>query len=127
MPNSKTPIETIAILSPGDMGHAVGRLLREHEMRVLTCLDGRSPRTKSLSEQAGITDVPTMNELVEQSDLILSITVSEAVPKLCQQVADAVAATGTSLLFAECNAISPQLSRRMEDIISATGGRYVEK
>ena len=126
MPNSKALIETIAILSPGDMGHAVGRLLREHEVRVLTCLDGRSPRTKSLSEQAGITDIPTMNELVEQSDLVLSITVSEAVPKLCQQVADAVAATGTSLLFAECNAISPQLSRRMEDIISATGSRYVD-
>ena len=130
MPNSRTPKETIAILSPGDMGHAVGRLLREHEVRVLTCLDGRSPRTKSLSEQAGITDVPTMNELVEQSDLILSITVSEAVPKLCQQVADAVAATGTSLLFAECNAISPQLSRRMakqmESIISAAGSRYVD-
>ncbi len=126
MPISKTPIETVAILSPGDMGHAVGRLLREHEVRVLTCLDGRSARTKSLSEQAGITDVPTIEELVEQSDLILSLTVSEAAPKLCQQVADAIRATGTSLVFAECNAISPQLSRQMEAIISATGSRYVD-
>ena len=126
MPVSKNPIETVAILSPGDMGHAVGRLLREHGVQVLTCLDGRSPRTKSLSEQAGITDVPTMEELVQRSDLILSITVSEAVPKLCQLVADAIAATGTSLVFAECNAISPQLSRKMECIISATGSRYVD-
>ena len=126
MPISKTPIKTVAILSPGDMGHAVGRLLREYELRVLTCLAGRSPRTKSLSDQAGITDIPTMEELVDQSDLILSITVSEAAPKLCQQVADAIAATGTSVLFAECNAISPQLSRQMEGIISATGSRYVD-
>jgi len=125
-PNSQTPIKTVAILSPGDMGHAVGRLLRQHELRVLTCLAGRSPRTKSLSEQAGITDVPTMEELVEQSGLILSITVSEAAPKLCQQVADAIAATGTRSLFAECNAISPQLSRQMEGIISTTGSRYVD-
>ena len=126
MPVSKNPIKTVAVLSPGDMGHAVGRLLREHEVIVLTCLAGRSPRTKSLSEQAGITDVATMEELVEQCDLILSITVSEAAPKLCQQVADAISATGTGLLFAECNAISPQLSRQMEGIISATGSRYVD-
>ncbi len=126
MPSSQGPINTIAILSPGDMGHAVGRLLREHEVKVLTCLEGRSPRTRSLSEQAGIIDVPTMEELVVQSDLILSITVSEAVPRLCQQVADAVAATGTSLLFAECNAIAPQLSQRMESVINATGNRYVD-
>ena len=124
--SGNSSIETVGILSPGDMGHAVGRLLREHEISVLTCLDGRSPRTKSLSEQAGITDVPTMEELVEQSDLILSTTVSEAVPKLCQQVADAIEITGTSLLFAECNAISPQLSQRMEKVISGTGSRYVD-
>ena len=126
MPISKPQIKTVAILSPGDMGHAVGRLLREYELRVLTCLAGRSARTKSLSDQAGITDIPTMEELVEQSDLILSITVSEAAPKLCQQVADAIATTGTEVLFAECNAISPQLSRQMEGIISATGSRYVD-
>ncbi|PKB73314.1 MAG: 6-phosphogluconate dehydrogenase [SAR202 cluster bacterium Io17-Chloro-G7] len=126
MPSSQGLIETIAVLSPGDMGHAVGRLLREHEVKVLTCLEGRSPRTRSLSEQAGIIDVPTMEELVVQSDQIFSITVSEAAPRLCQQVADAVAATGTSLLFAECNAIAPQLSRRMESVINATGSRYVD-
>ena len=37
-------IETVAILSPGDMGHAVGQLLRENELRVVTCLAGRSQR-----------------------------------------------------------------------------------
>mgnify|MGYP002525427219 FL=1 len=58
-------IESVAILSPGDMGHAIGQLLKENELRVLTCLVGRSARTKELSEQAGITDVPNLNELVE--------------------------------------------------------------
>ena len=33
-------INTVAILSPGDMGHAVGQLLREHELQVVTCLTG---------------------------------------------------------------------------------------
>ncbi|HCP24700.1 MAG: NAD(P)-dependent oxidoreductase [SAR202 cluster bacterium] len=119
-------IETLAILSPGDMGHAIGRLLRENELRVLTCLTGRSSRTRELSELAGIIDVPDMNDLVEQSDIVMSVTVSEAVPGLCKEIADAVKATGTDLLFAECNAIAPALSREMEGVLNASGARYVD-
>ena len=41
-------IQSVAVLSPGDMGHAVGQLLKEHELEVLTCLAGRSRRTCEL-------------------------------------------------------------------------------
>ncbi len=119
-------IESVAILSPGDMGHAIGQLLRENELRVLTCLAGRSSRTKELSEKAGITDVPSINELVEQSDVLMSVTVSEAVPGLCREISDAVKATGTDLLFAECNAIAPELSKEMEGVLKSGGARYVD-
>ena len=86
-------IETVAILSPGDMGHAVGQLLREHELRVVTCLAGRSQRTRDLSESAGITDVANLNDMVAQSQIILSISVSEMVPSICQKVAAAINTT----------------------------------
>ena len=119
-------VDTVAIMSPGDMGHAVGNLLREHGLRVLTCLEGRSARTKSLSDKAGIVDVPTLEELVAESQILLSITISEVVPTLCTQVAAAVQETGTDLLFAECNAIAPQVSREMEPIIAKSGARYVD-
>ena len=120
------PISTVAILSPGDMGHAVGQRLKEHELDVITCLAGRSERTRTLAEKAGIQDVATMEELVEQADLIMSMTVSAAVPSLCRQVADVIRATGADTLFAECNAISPQLTREMEPIITNAGGRFVD-
>ena len=119
-------IESVAILSPGDMGHAIGQLLREHELHVLTCLAGRSDRTRQLSEQAGITDVSSINELVAQSDILMSVTVSEAVPGLCQEISEATRATGTDLLFAECNAIAPELSRDMESVLKSGGARYVD-
>ena len=119
-------INTVAILSPGDMGHAVGRLLREHELRVVTCLTGRSERTRTLSQQAGIADVPDMNDLVQQSDLVMSITVSEVVPQVCRQVADAIRATCSDILFAECNAIAPNKAKEMAPIISGAGGRFVD-
>ena len=47
----------IGIISPGDMGHALGAVLVQHGLRVLTNLQGRSPRTVALARQAGITDV----------------------------------------------------------------------
>ena len=119
-------ISTVAILSPGDMGHAVGQRLRENELEVLTCLAGRSQRTRTLAEKAGIRDVPTMEELVRRSDLVMSMTVSAAVPGLCREVADAIAATGSDTLFAECNAISPQLVRELEPVITGAGGRFVD-
>ena len=119
-------LDTVAILSPGDMGHAVGQLLRENELRVITCLEGRSQRTRALSEKAGIIDVPTMEELVTQAQVVLSIMVSESVPAVCQQVADAIRATEADVLFAECNAIAPQVARRMEPIITDAGGRFVD-
>ena len=119
-------LNTVAILSPGDMGHAVGQRLREHELRVITCLTGRSQRTRSLAERAGIEDVPDFQQMVKQSDLILSMTVSEAVPGLCQEVADAIRATSADVLFAECNAIAPQLVRDLEPVITEAGGRFVD-
>jgi 3-hydroxyisobutyrate dehydrogenase-like beta-hydroxyacid dehydrogenase len=119
-------IESVAILSPGDMGHAIGQLLRENELRVLTCLTGRSSRTRALSEQAGIIEVPNINVLVEQSDVLMSVTVSEVVPGLCREIANAVKAIGTDLLFAECNAISPALSAEMEGVLRESGARYVD-
>ena len=103
-------IQSVAVLSPGDMGHAVGQLLKEHELEVLTCLAGRSRRTRELSEKAGIIEVATIEELVRRADAVLAITVSEAVPGLCREAGDAVKASGSGLLYAECNAISPKLS-----------------
>ena len=119
-------VETVAIISPGDMGHAVGRLLREHELRVVTCLAGRSGRTCTLAEEAGIEDLPSMEDLLRAADVILCITVSEVVPRVCQDVADALNATGEEVLFAECNAIAPQVAKEMEKIITQAGGRFVD-
>ena len=44
----------LAILSPGDMGHAVGALLAERGFRVVSALGGRSELTCNRAESAGI-------------------------------------------------------------------------
>lgn len=66
-------VYAVGLLSPGDMGHVVGRVLLEHGMPVLTCLEGGSPRTRQLVRTAGIQAVPTYEDLVRQTDIMLSI------------------------------------------------------
>src|SRR5439155_1026690 len=46
-------IRAVGVLSPGDMGHAVGLVLHQHGLRVLTCLAGRSERTRALAGEVG--------------------------------------------------------------------------
>src|SRR5918911_4251452 len=114
---------TVGILSPGDMGHAVGRVLREHGLTVLTCLAGRSARTRELAAVAGFEDRPSLEDLVRDADILLSILVPSAAAATGDQVASAVRATGTSLLFADCNAIAPSTTRAIGAAVTEAGAR----
>ena len=40
---------TIGILMPGDMGHGCGKAFINNNFKVISCLDGRSTRTKKLA------------------------------------------------------------------------------
>ena len=64
---------TIAVLSPGNMGGAVGALLGQSGYDVIACLAGRSEFTRRKADEAGFRDVADLNALVSEADLILSI------------------------------------------------------
>ena len=117
---------TIGILSPGDMGHTVGDVLRQNGLRVITCLQGRSQRTRQLAEKAGIVDVPTYPQLVTEADLILSIMVPAQAKSAAIAVAEALQQVDVPLTYADCNAIAPQTVRELGDIITASGGAFVD-
>ena len=115
-------LRTIAILSPGDMGHGVGKALAERGYDVITCLAGRSQRTKDLAAAAGFRDTESLDDMVSQADLIMSILVPSEAMGVAESVADAMRATGLARPFADCNAVSPQTARRMESVINGAGG-----
>jgi 3-hydroxyisobutyrate dehydrogenase-like beta-hydroxyacid dehydrogenase len=130
-------IRTVGVLSPGDMGHSVGAVLRQNGLTVLTCLTGRSQRSHELAAQAGIKDVPSLVELVQAVDVLLCILVPSEAVGVAQQVADAMgvdsAGPSTShsgsrrrLLYVDCNAIAPETARTACRAITAAGGRFVD-
>jgi 3-hydroxyisobutyrate dehydrogenase-like beta-hydroxyacid dehydrogenase len=118
-------IRTVAVLSPGDMGHSVGEVLGRNGLRVITCLRDRSARTRQLAAEAHIEDVPTYNDLVRQADLILAILVPAQALNAAQRVAQAMAEQQAAVVYADCNAIAPQTSRAVAGVITGTGGVYV--
>ncbi len=119
-------VETVGLLSPGDMGHNVGRALGEHGLNVITCLRGRSERTRMLAERAGIGEVASLSDLVTEADIVLSILVPAEAIGLAESVAGALSATGAGTPFADCNAISPQSARAIDEIIGRAGGRFID-
>ena len=119
-------INTVAILSPGDMGSNVGRALREDGLDVITCLDGRSARTKELSAVAGIADVSPLSEMLAASDIVLSILVPERAVDVARQVAGWIRSSGKPLAFADCNPVAPKTAKLMAEIVDGAGGRYID-
>ncbi len=118
-------IRTVAVLSPGDMGHAVGQVLKDNGLRVVTCLQGRSKRTRELAHRANMENTSSLEELVSQSDLILSIIPPSEAVKLAQQMATVLRAVSASTYYADCNAISPQTAKKIDAIITEAGGRFI--
>jgi 3-hydroxyisobutyrate dehydrogenase-like beta-hydroxyacid dehydrogenase len=117
---------TIGIISPGDMGHALGAVLVQHGVRILTNLQGRSARTVALARQAGIIDVGDDHALVREADLLFSVLVPAQASAFAERMAAAMIATRSTPLFADCNAISPRTARSIERLLSEVGAEVID-
>ena len=119
-------IGTVAVLAPGDMGHAVAAVLKARGLRVVTCLAGRSARTRALAAVAGIEDLGDELALVRAADALLAILVPAQAEALAARIAPALRAAGTDLLYVDCNAIAPQTACEVGRIVEAAGARFVD-
>ncbi len=117
---------TVAIISPGDMGHAIGAVLWQHGLRVLTNLQGRSGRTAALAAQAGMADVADDQTLVREADILLSVLVPAQAYACAERIAAAMRSTKTTLLFADCNAIAPRTVQSIEHLLNEAGADVVD-
>ncbi len=121
------PLKTVAIIAPGDMGHAVGMRLRtEGNLKVLTSLTGRSERSHNLAKQAGLINVDNDEALVREADMLISIVPPGRAKLLADRMAKAIKAAGKNLLYVDMNAIAPQTARDIEKLVTAAGGRFMD-
>ncbi len=141
----------VAVIAPGAMGAAVGQVLARNGVEVRTLLAGRSPDSVRRAEAAGMRDADLAG--VARADIVLSIVPPGEALALAEQLAPAIRAhhdaghhdaghhdaghhdaghhdTGDGsrpgLLYADCNAVSPQTVGRVEAALAGTGARFVD-
>jgi 3-hydroxyisobutyrate dehydrogenase-like beta-hydroxyacid dehydrogenase len=110
----------IGLLHPGEMGAAVGRELRGLGHEVCWVPGGRGPQTAARAAAAGLSARGSLAGLTGRSDVILSV----CPPHAAVEVALAVA--GFRGIFVDANAVSPATSRRIGQVVTEGGGRYVD-
>lgn len=110
------------MLHPGQMGAALAVQARRNRARVLWCPAGRSPATAGRAGAADLTAVSDLGELLAAADIVLSV----CPPKFAADVAAQVASHGYRGIFVEANAISPERSVRIAEIVAAVGAQVVD-
>jgi 3-hydroxyisobutyrate dehydrogenase-like beta-hydroxyacid dehydrogenase len=119
-------VHSVGIISAGDMGSAIGNVLRHAGLHVVTSLAGRSDLTRRRAERAGLRDVGSLDGVVTASDLLLSVLVPAEAARLAEGVADSMQRTGARPVFVDCNAIAPQTVRGLSARINAAGATFVD-
>ena len=118
--------QTIAILSPGDMGGGVGAALARHGHDVITCAAGRSQETRARAERLGFRLAADLDSLLARAQLVLSILPPEAATGLARDFAAAMRRSGSAPPYADCNAVSPETARAMSALFEGTGAPFVD-
>ena len=119
-------LNTVALLSPGDMGEGVAASIKGQGIDVITVLAGRSDETRMRAERAGIRDVAALAALVSEADLVMSIMPPERAEALAAEVAAAMKATGKTPPFADMNAIAPTTARRIAAVMADAGADFID-
>lgn len=126
MKDASRLIRRIGLMSPGDMGQAVGQRLKELGFEVGTALEGRSERTRTLAREAGIVDRGNLAGLLAASDLVLAIVDPGAAMGLARSVAGLLPALEARPLYVDCNALAPQTKQAMAALFAAAGARFID-
>jgi hypothetical protein len=110
---------TVGLLHPGEMGAAVGAVLRGRGLGARWASEGRSAETRGRAKAAGLEDVGSVAALAD-CDVILSI----CPPHAALDVARSVGRFGG--LYVDANAVAPATAREVAEIVRSAGGRFVD-
>lgn len=113
---------TIGLLHPGEMGSSIGAAAQASGARVVWVSEDRGDATHARATSDGFEDLAWLNGVVNQSRVILSI----CPPEFAVELADEVHSLGFRGVYVDANAIAPQTSRRIAEIVAKNGGQYVD-
>jgi 3-hydroxyisobutyrate dehydrogenase-like beta-hydroxyacid dehydrogenase len=110
---------TIGILYPGEMGCSIGKMLCEAGLCAVTTTEGRSARTQQLSRKAGLTVVDSLDDLLDRSNIVISLVSPMAALAVASDIAARVKISSRSFLYVDANSISPVTVAQIADVLRA--------
>ncbi|MDP2730980.1 MAG: DUF1932 domain-containing protein [Dehalococcoidales bacterium] len=116
----------VAIMSSGDMGSAIGKILSDSGLDVITCLEGRSELTRLRAQEAGMRNAASIDQMVKESDLILSVLVPSEALALAELIAGSIRRTGGHPAYVDLNAIAPQTVKEINTVITDAGATFID-
>jgi 3-hydroxyisobutyrate dehydrogenase-like beta-hydroxyacid dehydrogenase len=125
MTSTRRPRRTIGILSPGEMGSALGAVLAGEGHRVATTLDSRSQRSCRRCTEAGLEVLPTADDVARTADVFFSVVPAAAAKAVARAWAK-VAGDGKQRLYIDVNSVSPRTAAAIGRIVASAGGRFVD-
>ena len=114
--------ETIGVLHPGAMGVSVAASALRSGQRVCYASEGRSEATRARAAEHNLRDLGTLAELCKTCSIIISICPPHAAEEVAQQVID----RSFKGLYLDANAISPQKTRHIGEMLSSGGIAFVD-
>jgi 3-hydroxyisobutyrate dehydrogenase-like beta-hydroxyacid dehydrogenase len=109
---------TVGLVGAGHMGSGLGWALREGGARVVTTLEGRSPRTARLAAAAGLDLLPTLADVLRAAEVVLVVTPPGAATAAAATIAEATSGTGATPLIVDLNAIAPMTVTRIATTVA---------
>ncbi|TCD60772.1 hypothetical protein EIP91_009529 [Steccherinum ochraceum] len=122
-------LPVIAIIAPGAMGAAVAKRLTTAGLTVLTHLEGRSPATRKRALDAGMQD-SSLPDIAARARWILSILPPSDAFGFAQKFKSAHSElkeqASAKIVFADCNAISPETVKRIAGLFAGTPIGFID-
>jgi putative dehydrogenase len=114
----------VAIVSPGNMGAAIGARLHAHGVKVVTP-SGRSRASEERARSAGLQIVD--ERMLGETNFVFSIVPPGEAVVLAARLAPVVGRGSKQRpLYIDWNAVSPDKTRQIADIIGDAGGRFAD-
>lgn len=114
--------QRVGILHPGAMGSSIANSALNSGCEVCWASEGRSQETQERAARLDLVDARTLGELCATCSIIVSV----CPPHAAEDVARQVLQQGYRGLYVDANAISPQRAKRIGQMLTEAGARFVD-
>jgi 3-hydroxyisobutyrate dehydrogenase-like beta-hydroxyacid dehydrogenase len=112
----------LGIVHPGNMGISVAASAQNSGCKVYWASQGRSAQTRGRAERFNLHDAGTLAVLCRTCSIVVSV----CPPHAAEQVAEQVADCGFHGIYLDANAVAPQRTVKIGEVVSAGGAVFVD-